>query len=63
MPTESNAYDSQSLKLHVRHFRASGKKRNILQAVFGVGADYFPESIWKIYVINTPMIFRVGVVL
>jgi hypothetical protein len=23
-----------------------------------VGADHFPESIWKIYVVNTPMIFR-----
>lgn len=32
----------------------------MLQAVFGVGSEYFPESIWKIYVINTPLIFRAG---
>ena len=24
-----------------------------------MGADYFPESIWKIYTINTPLLFRV----
>eukprot|EP00049_Salpingoeca_infusionum_P014971 m.287009 g.287009 ORF g.287009 m.287009 type:complete len:331 (-) comp15786_c2_seq1:1396-2388(-) len=35
-----------------------GKKRNILQKIFSVGADNFPESIWKIFVINTPFMFR-----
>jgi len=36
----------------------SGKKRTIIKKVFDVGADHFPESIWKIYVVNTPFLFR-----
>jgi hypothetical protein len=35
-----------------------GKKKSIIQQIFKVGSDYFPESIWKIYVINAPFIFR-----
>lgn len=35
-----------------------GKKRGVIQRVFGVGGDYFPESVWKIYVVNTPFVFR-----
>lgn len=35
-----------------------GKNRTIIKRIFGVGGDYFPESVWKIYVINTPFIFR-----
>ncbi|EGD81393.1 hypothetical protein PTSG_02113 [Salpingoeca rosetta] len=35
-----------------------GKKRGMLQKIFAVGADNFPESIWKIFVINTPFLFR-----
>eukprot|EP00055_Hartaetosiga_balthica_P007473 m.25691 g.25691 ORF g.25691 m.25691 type:complete len:326 (+) comp5790_c0_seq1:321-1298(+) len=35
-----------------------GKKRGMLQKIFNVGADNFPESIWKIFVVNTPFIFR-----
>lgn len=38
-----------------------GKKRGIIQRVFGVGGDYFPESVWKIYVVNTPFVFRVRI--
>lgn len=26
--------------------------------VMNVGSDFFPESVWKIYVVNAPMIFR-----
>ena len=33
------------------------------QKIFAVGADNFPESIWKIFVINTPFIFRVRICL
>lgn len=36
----------------------SGKKRNIIKKIFAVGADFFPESIWKIYVVNAPLMFR-----
>jgi len=32
----------------------SGKKRVVVQKVIGIGGDYFPESLWKMYVINTP---------
>lgn len=35
-----------------------GKRKQVLQKVFSVGADFFPESIWKIYTVNTPMLFR-----
>lgn len=37
-----------------------GKKRGVLKKVMGIGSDFFPETIWKIYVINTPFIFRVS---
>lgn len=36
----------------------SGKKRTIMKKIFAVGADFYPESIWKIYVVNAPMMFR-----
>jgi hypothetical protein len=26
--------------------------------VFGIGSKYFPETIWKIYLVNGPMVFR-----
>ncbi len=29
--------------------------------VMDVSANYFPESVWKIYVINAPFVFRVSV--
>eukprot|EP00730_Choanoeca_flexa_P019170 TRINITY_DN9354_c0_g2_i2.p1 TRINITY_DN9354_c0_g2~~TRINITY_DN9354_c0_g2_i2.p1 ORF type:complete len:333 (+),score=110.69 TRINITY_DN9354_c0_g2_i2:251-1249(+) len=32
---------------------------SLMKRVFSVGADYFPESIWKIYLVNSPMIFQV----
>jgi len=35
-----------------------GKKREILQHLLGIGSHYFPEQMWKIYLINTPIIFR-----
>lgn len=37
----------------------TGKTRHFLQKLFAVGGDYFPESIWKIYVVNAPFMFRV----
>ena len=33
-------------------------RRNTLKKVMSVGSDYFPETVWKIYAINTPMMFR-----
>eukprot|EP00039_Didymoeca_costata_P031570 m.35415 g.35415 ORF g.35415 m.35415 type:complete len:322 (-) comp8881_c0_seq2:208-1173(-) len=38
----------------------SGKRRSTVKKVMDVGSDYFPESVWKIYVINTPMVLRGG---
>ncbi|EDQ84455.1 uncharacterized protein MONBRDRAFT_34692 [Monosiga brevicollis MX1] len=35
-----------------------GQKKAVIQKVFSVGADFFPESLWKIYVINAPFVFR-----
>ena len=34
------------------------KKRGTIQKVINVGSDYFPETIWKIWVVNAPMMFR-----
>ena len=28
------------------------------QLIFGIGSDYYPETMWKIYLVNAPMIFR-----
>eukprot|EP00047_Mylnosiga_fluctuans_P002202 m.223590 g.223590 ORF g.223590 m.223590 type:complete len:308 (+) comp10947_c0_seq1:28-951(+) len=33
-------------------------KRGIIKAIMDVGANYFPESIWKIFLINAPFVFR-----
>ena len=35
--------------------------RSVLQHIMDVGANYFPESAWKIFLINTPFMFRVSV--
>mmetsp|Transcript_14111 Transcript_14111/g.27855 ORF Transcript_14111/g.27855 Transcript_14111/m.27855 type:complete len:326 (-) Transcript_14111:421-1398(-) len=37
---------------------SSSAKRHALQHIFGIGSKYFPETIWKIYLINGPMVFR-----
>jgi len=36
----------------------SGQKKAMLQKFFQIGGDFFPETIWKIYIINTPFVFR-----
>ena len=33
-------------------------KRALLKRIFDVGTHYYPETMWKIYVVNTPMLFR-----
>lgn len=33
-------------------------KRDLLKRIFDVGTHYYPETMWKIYVVNTPMLFR-----
>ena len=30
----------------------------MLQKIFALGSNYFPETIWQIYLINSPMVFR-----
>mmetsp|Transcript_6061 Transcript_6061/g.21398 ORF Transcript_6061/g.21398 Transcript_6061/m.21398 type:complete len:114 (+) Transcript_6061:118-459(+) len=35
-----------------------GKKRQVLQKIFHIGSTYYPESMWKIYLVNSPLIFR-----
>lgn len=35
-----------------------GKKGKALAKIFSMGSTYYPESMWKIYLVNTPMIFR-----
>ncbi len=35
-----------------------GKTRHFMQRLFDVGGHFFPESIWKIYVVNAPFLFR-----
>ena len=30
----------------------------LTQHIFGIGSKYFPETIWKIYLINGPMVFK-----
>mmetsp|Transcript_13423 Transcript_13423/g.34425 ORF Transcript_13423/g.34425 Transcript_13423/m.34425 type:complete len:332 (-) Transcript_13423:151-1146(-) len=37
---------------------SSSNKRHALGHIFGIGSKYFPETIWKIYLINGPMVFR-----
>lgn len=36
----------------------SGEKKKLLQRFFNIGGDYFPETVWRIYVVNTPFVFR-----
>lgn len=38
----------------------SGKRRGVVKKVMDFGSDYFPESVWKIYVVNTPFLLRGG---
>jgi len=33
-------------------------KRALLKRIFDVGTHYYPETMWKIYLVNTPMLFR-----
>lgn len=35
-----------------------GRKRGMIQKVLDVAKNYFPETVWKIYCVNTPMMFR-----
>ena len=35
-----------------------GKKRGLLKRVADIGTHYFPETAWKIYLINAPFVFR-----
>jgi len=37
----------------------SGKKRNAIKSVIDVGSNYFPESLWKMYIVNTPWLGKV----
>lgn len=37
-----------------------GDKKTLMQKIFGVGSTYFPESVWKIYVVNAPFTLRMG---
>ena len=37
-----------------------GETKNTMQKIFGIGGNYFPESVWKIYCYNTPMAVRMG---
>mmetsp|Transcript_64843 Transcript_64843/g.159606 ORF Transcript_64843/g.159606 Transcript_64843/m.159606 type:complete len:354 (+) Transcript_64843:202-1263(+) len=37
---------------------SSSSKRQALQNIFSIGSKYFPETIWKIYLVNGPMVFR-----
>eukprot|EP00961_Rhodomonas_salina_P161437 2173896-Rhodomonas_salina.2 len=36
----------------------SSKHRNFLKKIFDVGTHYFPETMWKIYLLNSPYLFR-----
>ena len=33
-------------------------KRDLLKRIFDVGTNFYPETMWKIYLVNTPMLFR-----
>eukprot|EP00001_Collodictyon_triciliatum_P168257 29751_1 len=35
-----------------------GKKGQVCQKIFSLGGTYYPESMWQIYLVNSPMIFR-----
>jgi len=36
----------------------AGSKRTVLQKILSLGSTYYPETMWQIYLINSPMIFR-----
>lgn len=36
----------------------AGHRRNVIKHVMDVGANFFPESAWKIFLINAPFMFR-----
>merc|ERR1712031_16435 len=38
----------------------NGKRRNTIKKVMDIGSNMFPESVWKLYVIDTPMMLRGG---
>ena len=38
----------------------NGKRRNTIKKVIDIGGNYFPESLWKMYVINTPWVLKAG---
>mmetsp|Transcript_36820 Transcript_36820/g.87137 ORF Transcript_36820/g.87137 Transcript_36820/m.87137 type:complete len:348 (-) Transcript_36820:115-1158(-) len=35
-----------------------GQKRALLKHIFDIGSTYYPETMWKIYLVNAPMVFR-----
>lgn len=35
-----------------------GSKRGIIKQLMDVGGNYYPESVWKIFIINAPFVFR-----
>jgi len=35
-----------------------GKKKNLLKKIFDIGSTYYPETMFKIYLINAPLVFR-----
>ena len=37
-----------------------GDKKTTMKKIFDIGGAYFPESVWKIYLINTPFAVRMG---
>lgn len=39
-----------------KHFTA--KVRGILQPIFKISGDYYPDSLWNLFIINAPMSFR-----
>jgi hypothetical protein len=32
--------------------------RNIIKSIIGLGSNFYPESLWRLYLINAPMVFR-----
>jgi len=36
----------------------AGHKRTIIKQIMDVGANFFPESAWKIFLVNAPFMFR-----
>eukprot|EP00286_Rhodomonas_abbreviata_P022085 CAMPEP_0181314692 /NCGR_PEP_ID=MMETSP1101-20121128/14957_1 /TAXON_ID=46948 /ORGANISM="Rhodomonas abbreviata, Strain Caron Lab Isolate" /LENGTH=277 /DNA_ID=CAMNT_0023421809 /DNA_START=115 /DNA_END=948 /DNA_ORIENTATION=- len=43
---------------HVSMSMLAGSKRHTIQRIFHVGSTYFPETMWRIYLVNPPMVFR-----